>query len=610
MAVMAKHANAQALSIAASDRRLRSTLIRPQNSHSSATEAVRDAAPAVVAPASHVHISDAALLLQDILDQRALINEGTDVARLYDAQWGVTTSDSGRYEISAAAVQAIADTVQEATEDAARYDAQLSNYSVQHAGLEILFLFMVDLLGRTTPAAKIFKEKFGQEFSHSRVVIQAQKYLCAALLLGLNAFFTYFILLKGFQKGLTWQYQYLFCCLVQLVVELLVFETVECVWLNIVVPQFVHEEVRRAAETLHSLTLMVTNRVTKRVTKVPEDVEQAHLYHPEAQEQLQLLEQQQFFLNAPEHLFVSVKLAKAHPLLLESMIVGSYRHYLPGGIARTWPHCTGGAEQQASSSWSVAFPRQALRALSLSLQLFITTPYVYQRVLMRFAQPMLFSGAGLVFYSIIESTVALTVLSLVAGGGLAYAVWRLWWTTVSADRALGKVAPAEEEPRQPSQAVFIETTDQWDKDSDFSSIVLSEESPAVTSQHSSGNAGTERGGSRGGELHTDPHADHQAGIGRFVETGSSAVGWSGGSSDRSASIIQCPQLRQRTLAEISQRWGHLGSSNSNSDRDYDEKSDEKEDEEDEEGEEELAEQLLIKLEESSGGSGDHDGSAD
>jgi hypothetical protein len=468
------------------------------------------------------------------LDQRALMNEGTDVARLYDAQWGVTTSGSGRYEVSAAAAQAIADTVQEATEDAARYDAELSNYSVQHAGLEILFLFMVDLLGRTTPAAKIFKEKFGQEFSHSRVVIQAQKYLCAALLLGMNAFFMYFILLKGFQKGLTWQYQYLFCCLVQLAVELLLFETVECVWLNIVVPQFVREEVRRAAETLHGLT--------RKVTKVPEDIEQ--------------LQEPQFFLNAPAHLFVSVKLAKAHPLLLESIIVGSYRHYLPGSIARTWPHCTGGAEQQASRGCFVAFPRQALRALSLSLQLFITTPYVYQRVLMRFAQPMLFSGAGLVFYSIIESTVALTVLSLVAGGGLAYAVWRLWWTTVSADRALGKVAPAEEEPRQPSQAVFIiETTDQWDKDSDFSSIVLSEESPAVTSQYSSGNAGTERRGSRGGELHTDSHANRPAGSGRSVGTGSSAVGWSSGSSDRSVSSLSSFYSSASAHSQKSRRGG-------------------------------------------------------
>jgi hypothetical protein len=538
MFAVAKQANMIALDAAASDRRLRSTLIRPQNSPNVTGAIVRNAEPVVV-PAAALGVGDAALLLQDIAAQRALMNDGTDIVRQYDAQWGVmTTSSSGRYEVSAAAAQTIADTVQEATAEAARLDAELSNYSVEHAGLEILFLFMMDLLGRTTPAAKVFREKFGQEFSHSRVVIQAQKYLCAALLLGLNAFFIYFILLKGFQKGRTWQYQYLYCCLVQLAVDLLLFETVECIWLNIMVPQFVHEEVRRAAKTLHNLTL--------RVAKVPKDVEQAHLCHPKAEEQ-------QFFLNAPAHLFVSVKLAKAHPLLLESIIVGSYRHYLPGSIAHTWPHFTDGSEKQVST-WS-AFPRQAVRALSLSLQLFITTPYVYQRVLMRFVQPMLFSGAGLVFYSIIESTVALTVLSLAAGGGLAYAALRLWQATVRANRPLSEVAPVEEEPRHP-QAVFIDTTDHWDQDSHSSSIVLSEES-SVTLQYSSNYASTQRGEAREGRLHTDPHPDDRLDSGSSVYTGNRQVGPSGQSG-----CLSALSGAHSSASANSRSWGDLVSDES------------------------------------------------
>jgi hypothetical protein len=56
----------------------------------------------------------------------------------------------------------------------------------------------------------VFKEKFGEEFEHSRVVVRAQKYMAGAVLVGLNAFFIYYILLKGFQEGLKWQYQYLF----------------------------------------------------------------------------------------------------------------------------------------------------------------------------------------------------------------------------------------------------------------------------------------------------------------------------------------------------------------------------------------------------------------
>jgi hypothetical protein len=102
----------------------------------------------------------------------------------------------------------------------------------------------------------------------------------------------------------------------------------------------------------------------------------------------------------------------------------------------------------------------------LSVQLFITTPYTYQRVLLRFAQPVLFSGAGLVYYSIIESTAALTVLSLVAGGGLAYGAWRLWKASPSTSSALSKIAPAEDEATSSAlaPALMKDEKDLWDKE--------------------------------------------------------------------------------------------------------------------------------------------------
>jgi hypothetical protein len=133
------------------------------------------------------------------------MNDAAEEARVFDAQWGIVMSagQAREYVLLPAAAETIEAEVESVWLEAAAVSEALPNYSVHHAGLEILHLFMVDLLGRNTAAAKIFKEKFGEEFADSQVVVAAQKYVAAALLIGLNAFFMYFILLEGVEKGQT-----------------------------------------------------------------------------------------------------------------------------------------------------------------------------------------------------------------------------------------------------------------------------------------------------------------------------------------------------------------------------------------------------------------------
>jgi hypothetical protein len=146
-----------------------------------------------------------------------------------------------------------------------------------------------------------------------------------------------------------------------------------------------------------------------------------------------------FFLNAPAHLFVSVKLAHALPQLLESLIVGSYAHHLPGEISRTWRH-SGDREaaglHQGLQRWP--FPRWTLRGMSTSLLTFIAVPFAYQKVVLRLAQPVFYSGIGIVFYNIIHSAPALVVLSVVFFAALVY-----WGRSLlgGSPRATSGVAP-------------------------------------------------------------------------------------------------------------------------------------------------------------------------
>jgi hypothetical protein len=243
--------------------------------------------------------------------------------------------------------------------------------------------------------------------------------------------FIYYVMIKGVEKGRDWQVQYVTCCLVQIGVDILLFETIECAWLNFLVPQYVHEEVACAAEKLRSLT--------QRIAGLRTDIEEAI---PEQ-------EVTKFFLNAPAHLFVSTKLARKKPQLLESMIVGSYRHHLPGEICKTWPHCSEreGTQQttQARTRTWLSLLRWILRGLTLSLQLFIGVPFVYQKVALRFVQPVVFSGLALVIYTILTSVAGLVAIGVSVFAVVAYAV-RRWWVMGGTTSAVHPGAEDTDEP--------------------------------------------------------------------------------------------------------------------------------------------------------------------
>ena len=223
------------------------------------------------------------------------MNDGADETQLFDAQWGVatrqeqdfTSSSSGaRYFISSPAAKCIAEGQLSSDLQARELNKDFINFSVQHAGLELLHQFVVDILGRTTPAAKIFHEKFCEEFEDSRAVTATQKYLAIITLLCMNLFFVYFLILKGYQKGRAWQVQFFLSCLAQMAVELFVFETTECIWLNYSVPAYVHREVKNATTKLRQLVEQVAGG-----------------------EQVQADNSSMVLLDAPSQLFTSMKLA-------------------------------------------------------------------------------------------------------------------------------------------------------------------------------------------------------------------------------------------------------------------------------------------------------------
>ena len=370
-----------------------------------------------------------AQLCEEIYQQRLLMNDDAEETKLFDAQWGLVKNNTPNadelYYMTNRARYDVCESIMDAEEQATAIRAELVNYTVQHAGLEILQLFILDLLGRDTPAARIFKEKFAEEFEDSLAVQAWQKAFAWITVLCLNGFFMYYVLLKAFEKGYEWQIQYLACFLLQFAVEVLIFETSECVWLNYSVPSFVRAEVAVAVEKLRTHVTNVTQMTGERRDK-PKD--------------------KHFLVDVPAHLFVSVKVAQHHMQLLESQIVSCYSQFMPGELSRTWEHYKSYLDERAaqvvpvhSSRFSGLF-RALLRGLSLAMTIFVTIPFVYQRVSLRFVQPVLFAGISVVWFFAVGSPIGIGIMcGLVALLGLLIS-WR-WYRGHRAQQELVSVVP-------------------------------------------------------------------------------------------------------------------------------------------------------------------------
>jgi hypothetical protein len=354
------------------------------------------------------HISGSlARLVDDITAQRLLLASGAELMTLFDTQWGVELlcDDPSVYDVSPAARSCIAEAIQESDEIADKTCTLMPRYTAQYAGLTILHLFVQDLLGRTTSAARIFDSKFDESYAQTSAVNRWQISLALASILLCNAFFIYYTLLKAFVKGHAWQWAFMVACVVQMLVEILLNETLECLWLNYWVPSLVRREVSRVVDVLKRVAGELTN-------------DEAVLHSKAG-----------LFLNASPYLFVSNKVAARNAELLESVLVLSYESILPGELASTWPHCMAAAELEQRRAneeklRSAGLAQRAMEAvmtaaattvavLAAGVQWSGTLKFDYQRVVIRMVQPIVFSGLTMLCYFSTSSAGGFAVFCIV-----------------------------------------------------------------------------------------------------------------------------------------------------------------------------------------------------
>jgi hypothetical protein len=317
---------------------------------------------------------------------------------LFDSAWGIDpTGEFQRRELgfmyifgrSVDAERAIKGEIQTVLKQSRSKIKKLSLATDEHTGLEILHLFVLDVLGRDTAVARIFKAKSDEDFRHTEVVSRRAKGLAWFGLLLTNGFFIYYTMLRGFVRGLIWQRSFLIGCIIQCLVEVLLNETVECIWVNFLVPSLANEEVSTVEARLNDV-------VDKLCAVHNEDGSEGRGRRststaPALPSTPVLSEADKIILNAPKYLFISTNVAAQFPKLLESMIVRSYQTCYPGELSKKWKF--GSALLSFSNVGYRASKSFRLVAVMVTCLQFIgAAPFVLQRTFIRLLQPWLLSA--------------------------------------------------------------------------------------------------------------------------------------------------------------------------------------------------------------------------
>ena len=244
-----------------------------------------------------------------------------------------------------------------------------------------------------------------EDFEHSMVVTKTAKRLAWLMVIVINLYFVYFTVLRGITRSTSWQTDYMLACIFQLFVEVLVYETGECLWIHFTIPKLVSEEVATTMNTVkHAINIAFMQKQTPTV------------------------------LNSPKYFFISRQLAEEFPHLFESSVVLAFHSYFPPSDLDTTTAVQNDSDADVEDSSSIdvgSVPswntlvtdldgqkirrhkkrtilmtfvqRFNMSVLVLSiLQHLGTVPIRFQQVIIHTLQPILFSFVIILFFYLLK----------------------------------------------------------------------------------------------------------------------------------------------------------------------------------------------------------------
>ena len=264
------------------------------------------------------------------------------------------------------------------------------------------YIFLFPFNRKDTPAAKIFESMTSEDFKHSIVVTKTTKRLAWLVVIVINIYFVYFSVLRGITRSTSWQVDYLLACILQLFVEILVYETVECLWIHFTIPKLVSEDI---SATMNTVKHTINSAFSK--VKIPA------------------------VLDSPKYFFVSRHLAEEYPHLFESSIVLAFQSYFPPSELDTTSaahdekeHAVDQSDenQEETNQWGLhhhdihAVRRKKKKSvlvaflqrfnfsvlLMATLQHLGTVPIRFQQLIIHTLQPILFSFVIIFYFFLVK----------------------------------------------------------------------------------------------------------------------------------------------------------------------------------------------------------------
>ena len=199
-------------------------------------------------------------------------------------------------------------------------------------GVELIYLFIQDLLGRDSISARLVSAKVNEDFpvlpvvTSNKIAIRGIVVLCVILI---NVACVYFALTLSWRQSLSWQWKYVIGSLVQLGVEIVYLDSIEILCVQWCLPAFVpRTSIMRIRYVFEDIIQEVLSRIKQYHQQKPRSAESTG---PSSQSGMLDIDESLFIaLNAPDFLFVSHNVASYTLSTLESVLIRLYKSYLPG----------------------------------------------------------------------------------------------------------------------------------------------------------------------------------------------------------------------------------------------------------------------------------------
>lgn len=256
-------------------------------------------------------------LCKGIMEHRAMLKFEGDVDLLgeMDRQWGVFLNSEGNEEFFFVdkIMKDITGIIANVDEKVLKIQNELSE---SQSGMLLIYLFALDLMGRNSPAGKIFSKKADMSISlEAWKVSLFLKAFSLIVLLGINAFAIWKCVDIAEKKILFWDNTVMTGVISYVCIDLFCIEGNKILWVHYLIPSIIADYAREAES-------IIINTVEKMCNSDDSLKPRGNF-------------------SATDYMFVSTRLARKLPGLLESAIVLSYNTPLPLMSGAHWRLGTG-----------------------------------------------------------------------------------------------------------------------------------------------------------------------------------------------------------------------------------------------------------------------------